>query len=125
MTLHLFVRDLLIWLAIGALFSITVFKRSPELEQSRRRNIFFLLIFLAGPLNIIFGFMPVDTIRMLFLRALSLFEKETPGKLSAKDRVRIITAQREAARAQKKLEETEEYKKYDRAVREIGGQLEP
>jgi hypothetical protein len=109
-------RDVLLWFAIGSLISLTVFKRARMIENGRRRQIFFGLIVLLGPLNLLFAFVPVDIVLAFFVRVTDLFEKRVPGQLTARDRAKLLAARQKYLNAYNLLDS-----RMNEELRKIGG----
>jgi hypothetical protein len=128
------------WLMFGLLASVSVFMRAGGSENLRHhkaaRNIFFLLICLAGPLNLFIALIPIEIVRAWkdAGRAWLDAREARPPQLSYWQKRRIIRAQRKYLKAQKEFnrkvaEATLAAKEFgdamtDAELRKIGGERE-
>lgn len=116
------------WLMFGLLVALAVLLRASQTTKLNRfplyRNLFFLAIVLGGPLLfLVVIFVPTATVQRYATAWRARLETRTP-RLTFFEKRRIRAAQREVARTQEALRETEQFKRYDKALRQIGGARE-
>ncbi len=110
-----------LWFIIGLLCMGSVLSRMTQpLDRHRTvRNLFFLAIFLAGPLNFLVVFIPVSIVQSWADSGRDWLDarESKQRQLSEKDKARLISARNEAIRAQKALDE-----RINKELAKIGGQ---